>query len=152
VSADGVLTLDPVLTYALTINGITDQIDVSGVTFFGILNSHEFRLGAQSYTGAASVTVTEVADGASFGDLDAPVSFTDTVNGLGSPFVGRIQKDRSVVQPLYYAYFDTEQLDFRVDVVASGAPEPATWAMMLAGFFGLGAAMRLRKFAPSRPA
>ena len=31
------------------------------------------------------------------------------------------------------------------NVATGGVPEPATWALMLAGFGGLGAAMRLRR-------
>ncbi|MDB5436896.1 MAG: hypothetical protein JWR47_3153, partial [Phenylobacterium sp.] len=29
--------------------------------------------------------------------------------------------------------------------VAAGVPEPTTWTMMIAGFFGLGAALRRRR-------
>lgn len=149
VSANGVLNMDPVLTYALTINGITDQIDVSAISFVAILSSHEFRLGGQSGAGADSVTVAEVADGAPFDNLDAPHSFADTVNGLGSPYFGVVQRFRNFTQAVYYVNFDTERVDLLSDGVASGAPEPVTWGMMLAGFFAVGAALRGRKVAPS---
>ncbi|MGH6993058.1 MAG: PEPxxWA-CTERM sorting domain-containing protein, partial [Caulobacteraceae bacterium] len=37
--------------------------------------------------------------------------------------------------------------DGSVDIVelAAAVPEPASWALMLAGFFGLGAALRARR-------
>jgi len=34
-------------------------------------------------------------------------------------------------------------------VLSSGTPEPATWAMMMLGFLGLGAALRRRRFQPA---
>lgn len=35
--------------------------------------------------------------------------------------------------------------NFLIDTVTTGVPEPASWAMMLMGFFGLGGALRSRR-------
>jgi hypothetical protein len=39
----------------------------------------------------------------------------------------------------------TDQVSITVDHLAGAVPEPATWATMLLGFFGLGAALRSRR-------
>ena len=44
--------------------------------------------------------------------------------------------------------FYSTQNAFEFDRIAGVVPEPATWAMMLVGFFGLGATLRSRKLAP----
>jgi hypothetical protein len=48
-----------------------------------------------------------------------------------------------------YALADTSSIFFATtETVNSAVPEPATWAMMLVGFGGLGAAMRTRRKQP----
>lgn len=42
----------------------------------------------------------------------------------------------------YHGFYDT---NFTLESVASGVPEPSTWAMMLVGFAGLGFAVRRRE-------
>jgi hypothetical protein len=44
------------------------------------------------------------------------------------------------------------EVDFFVGAPQTGTPEPATWALMLAGFAGLGAALRGRRKALAAPA
>jgi len=46
---------------------------------------------------------------------------------------------------VYAADFIVTNVDVSGVPCASGAPEPATWAMMLTGFFGMGAVLRGRK-------
>jgi hypothetical protein len=41
----------------------------------------------------------------------------------------------------------TGQLDLADAIVSPGTPEPQTWGLLLAGFFGLGAALRSRRIA-----
>lgn len=40
---------------------------------------------------------------------------------------------------------DTANFDFQVDVLTSAVPEPGTWAMMILGLGGVGAALRSRR-------
>lgn len=44
----------------------------------------------------------------------------------------------------------TGHLDLADAIVTTGVPEPQTWGLMLAGFFGLGAALRTRRVAWGR--
>jgi hypothetical protein len=45
-------------------------------------------------------------------------------------------------QKVYDVLFTSSGNSFEFDNIAASVPEPSTWAMMLVGFGGLGAAMR----------
>jgi len=134
---------EPVLTYSLTINGVTDTILLTHSTFVAVLPGHDFRLGG--LTGVFT-TVGDIAYGTAFDNLDHPKSFDDTVNGPGTPFPGFAQKaneDHGSLKYLYYyMVFDTQRVNFLGDGAQSAAPEPASWVMMLAGFLATGGVMR----------
>jgi hypothetical protein len=52
----------------------------------------------------------------------------------------------------FLGHIDFGDVDFFVGAPQTGVPEPATWAFMLAGFAGLGAALRNRRKALASPA
>lgn len=131
-----------VFAYALTINGITDTVDVSYQPFVATLSGHDFRLGAGK---SPFIVVQEIAYGTAFDSLDAPRSFVDMQDGLGTPQFGVVQRFSTPSDSIYYANFDTERVDFWADSTpGGGVPEPATWALMLTGFAALGGSLRLK--------
>lgn len=98
--------------------------------------SSNLGVGTASFTGGVNGT-TDV-------DLSSnPVSFTDWTKytmfftGTGSDTL----EFTFVNGPTYWA-FDNVSV---TAITAPGAPEPATWALMLTGFAGLGVALRSRR-------
>lgn len=90
--------------------------------------------------------------------LDAANNVIFSVNGqqvkvLGDPQPGNINRvvkfaftDAATQGAVTKARFNSSLNAFEIDNFAvQGLPEPATWAMMLLGFFGLSYAMRSRK-------
>ena len=144
-TVDGIAQVgqETVLTYELTINGVTDIVHLTHDTFVDVLPGHDFRLGG---LGGVYTTVFDIAYGDAFQNLDHPKSFDDTVSGPGAPFPGFAQRANESHGKLNYLYynmvFDTRRLEFVGDDAHSSAPEPATWAMMLAGFFAVGGIAR----------
>ena len=125
----------PVLSYVLRINGIDDAfamgydsavVATAGTSFY--LLSNHFSASGQQYMG-------NVVEGAASGDLDSPIWTTDTVSG---PSYGYAYKDDAGGYRLYYAAFDAQSVAFAV-------PEPTSWALMIVGFAGVGAALRNRR-------
>jgi hypothetical protein len=80
--------------------------------------------------------------------LDASIELTGS---SGSPFVGGVYVDPVfTIDPAFLAQNPGYSLEFSEGIGDSpdSAPEPATWAMMLAGFGGLGATMRRKRPTP----
>ena len=85
--------------------------------------------------------------GRSFGAVDFPspslagitrfsaIRIVGTVDAFSDPSVTALEYDRL-------------SLTLGLNTPVGGVPEPATWAMMLIGFGGIGAAMRTRRKAP----
>ena len=76
-------------------------------------------------------------------------AFADTTAGNWTQVTGAWNSGASTTANLSFVDLNTAYSgnDFVVDDInfAAAVPEPATWAMMLAGFGGLGAAMRSRR-------
>jgi hypothetical protein len=68
-----------------------------------------------------------------------------SING-GGAFIGFTDFGKSIVSVTYNATNDIVSIDdVRFHAASGGVPEPATWAMMLMGFGGLGAVVRNRR-------
>jgi hypothetical protein len=115
--------------------------------------------GASSPTGDATIAVGGIEAGANevVQDTNDPIVFFNIPNASDpadaslvicsqpgfscGDFTGNV-----TVFASGYALAGTDSVFFATDeAVTSGVPEPATWAMMLVGFGGLGAAMRTRR-------
>ncbi|WP_293907593.1 PEP-CTERM sorting domain-containing protein [Phenylobacterium sp.] len=144
---------EPVLTYSLTINGITDTVALTSNSFVAVAPGKDFRLGGEAFNSAGLIQVGSIAYGSAFGNLDHPVSFLDT-NPASKPFSGFAQKYLGFFHDdfQYFMIFDTRRVDFVGSGTPSAAPEPATWGMMLAGFFAMGVVMRRRAGRSAKPA
>jgi hypothetical protein len=108
-------------------------------TSFELLDITPSGVIAEVYdNGAQLFTSTLTSPGANQG-TDTPgqsVSFSDTLNlNAGDRLSFAVNNDGNFL-------FDSTGL---TATISSAVPEPASWAMMLAGFGGLGAAMRMRR-------
>lgn len=126
VDLDGSTNDAGVMTRAFSLQGGTTYIasfDLAG-SQRGDLNSITVTFG-----GASATYSLASADAFSTRTL----SFTPTTNGAYSLSFANAGGDNVGVL-----------LD-RVSIAAGGVPEPATWAVMLLGFFGLGSTLRVRR-------
>ena len=144
---------EPVLTYSLTINGITDTLTLVSNSFAAVTPGQDFRLGGEVNNRTGLIQVGSIAYGSAFANLDHPVSFLNT-NPASKPFNGFAQKYLGFFHDdfQYFMIFDTKRVDFTVDGMASPAPEPTSWALMLAGVFAAGVVMRRRIGRSAKPA
>ena len=142
--------------YFDTNNSVSAGSDIG----FEVTNDRAFRPGVPGYSGVSLTSIGGLfASSASItGDVvefRIPwTAFTTNVFGLGEPLVapgGQLQL--RTIQAFNYAGANGDGLDagaiprfgFQTAPLAGGAvPEPATWAMLLIGFAGVGAAMRRR--------
>lgn len=109
---------------------------VSGLSFYAVGDDSSGTVGLASVFAGATLlgSVNIVADGAPF---DAPM-FIDL-----SAFTGITRLEITTTDPAGLGYDD---FTFKM----GGVPEPASWAMMLAGFAAIGGAMRGRKVKTAR--
>jgi hypothetical protein len=113
------------------------QLDVSGL--FGKIAANSLQFGTNSTTQGEAWAVygTNHAGGVSGGAVVASGSTEGlhTLSGLGTY--------------KYYDFYETTALGGKNFLITSlqgtTVPEPSTWAMMLAGFGGLGAMLRRRR-------
>ena len=108
--------------------------DGSSMTFSNVFYSSLFlgSVGPVSYTGTALPVSASTAGTTGYDTMS--VSFTATSAGSIRGFVGTDSADN--IGPI---------LDnFRIDITPGAVPEPATWAMMIAGFGLVGGALRRR--------
>ena len=68
-----------------------------------------------------------------------------TVGPFNSGTSGRVSYDLGGQAGITSATFTSSQSAFEIDALASAVPEPATWAMMMAGFGLIGGAARRRR-------
>jgi len=125
---------------AITINGVTES-------FFGSYYAEAYDspaylfVGTQEYSNDKNLYINNgVSSEANAGgyqpSLDVTIPLT-TLNLDGGLF--RIDEyNYNLGSYDHYAEGDLHNIKFQISAV----PEPATWAMMLAGFFGLGATIR----------
>jgi hypothetical protein len=92
---------------------------------------------------AAPLDIELGASGVSISGGEAVGDLTDSLywTGISSFKVGGVEHDDFTVT----SASGTNWANSFVPVASGGVPEPATWAMMLLGFGGLGAAMRARR-------
>jgi hypothetical protein len=148
ITGDGAQPTSPILSGTPTYNGpiaalfSTDQV---GVGFDG---------GYFDAIGSTAITAFD-RNGNILGSVSntgTGVEFLGLVTTDGAPRIAGVFLDLIGGEP---AGFDIDNLRFGVQgqvVVPGGVPEPATWAMMLLGFAGIGFAMRRSRRASSREA
>jgi hypothetical protein len=134
-------------------SGFSDTFTTTGatpVTMTEALNNNENHFGAPILIGADTFAA---------GTLAGMLNFTSS--GPGAPgtvgtdpfaiFLGPNQVTGTNVSEFYFGYddqinnVDDNHDDFVIHAIISSVPEPATWAMMLFGFAGIGLAMRRRR-------
>ncbi|MGH7025195.1 MAG: PEP-CTERM sorting domain-containing protein [Caulobacteraceae bacterium] len=119
---------------------------------------------------AESLTVVDVEDsGDQFQIFDNGASLGNTTNPTVGDSVGEciscalantdfsrgvfyLGPGTNVINMTFLGSIGTGDVDFYVGAPQTGVPEAATWALMLAGFAGLGAALRGRRKALAAPA
>jgi PEP-CTERM motif len=137
------LNFAPISSALLTINGVTEQLghDPSTQAF-----DSEIRYDA----GAGTVFFQSGRNSGIDSNLIFNMIGTGIPLSLSTPF--------TLTQDAGSSFFRWQDFSFGIDraqliptslTVVRAVPEPATWAMMLLGFFGLGAALR-RRHAVSR--
>jgi len=117
---------------------------------------------SEVFTTSVTVSDTSFAQGpvaVGGGDPRASGQFLGTINytpgalfGTDFSFYRESPNLRFCSQICFGSYEQLSARTFAVNFVTSiggpgPVPEPATWAMLLAGFFGIGSAMRSRQFA-----
>jgi hypothetical protein len=143
ITTDGANPTSPVLSGSPTFNGavsILFDVAQAGVGLDG---------GFFDAIGSTGITAFDAN-----GNVIGTVSNTQT----GIEFLGLVTSDHSAtIKGLQFHLVGDEPAGFAVDNIRFGVgdqvitpgggavPEPATWAMMLLGFLGLGAALRRRK-------
>lgn len=145
----------PFGTDFLDLTGTTDQMPFSGVsqtltTTAGQSYALTFYLGAQGTSGqfggpisamasAGSTSDTFTYDGASGTDVNGTLWTPETLN-FTAPSTSTVI---SIVGNTGSQFIGLDNVS--VDATAGVIPEPASWALMLVGFGGLGAALRSRR-------
>lgn len=105
-----------------------------------LFNNVEFNLAGASDGATVTFSITDDA-----GDL---FNFNNLVLGTGSNFFGfQGTAGESIKQVSWVINGGSvgDQRQLRLDALAEAIPEPASWAMMIAGFGFVAAAMRRRK-------
>jgi hypothetical protein len=134
----------------------------NGASFGGQANGTDATTFVSSGIGTATLTLTTPVNyfGLLWGSIDAYNSITfNTADGLSQTFTG--SQIGFLGQSHYVNFFSSSLItsvvarstdsSFEFDNVATAAvPEPATWAMMIAGFGMVGFAMRRRQRAVAR--
>ena len=134
---------------SITGAGLTGTQSLTLVTLAspGVENDGGGLLGYRSNDGTdvfdADTSVPIDANGLIFAIGPNPVGYETsqqfTVYKVGAGYDAGFFGAASSVAPQYYSFNDA------VSVAIAAVPEPATWAMMLLGFFGLGAALRMSR-------
>ncbi len=107
--------------------------------FFGAKNSTSGSLSADTQTGSTLVYTSDFLDFSSTANRD----FAFNLTGI-SPALGALSgKALTSFDGVSGGSFSSE----RAPIVIPSVPEPATWALMLTGFFGAGVALRRRRAA-----
>ena len=106
-------------------SGVITPIDPFGSTFTAALGVNDLGEIVGSYVGADGNTHGYIDNNGVFTSFDPPGSASTTINGVNDKgdIVG------------FYTNPTTDTVD---GFVGTPVPEPSTWAMMLAGFAGLG--------------
>ncbi|BAK68387.1 hypothetical protein SLG_37120 [Sphingobium sp. SYK-6] len=133
-------------------NGATTQqlfTGIEGVRAFnqiGQLNSWANGFGGSSYGSGYSFTHSVLGSYFTQSQQGGGYRFTHSV--LDSYF-GSPSPEPALTAQLRFAEPLTESLPIEVAPIAGTVPEPATWAMLIAGFAGIGALMRRRSHVAS---
>ncbi len=152
---------------AIVAYGDTPGLHLSGQATVVSLTSAYLVSGPNAYliNGLDAQAVFAVGEGvfsgeAIFGEFDG-TNYTTSVDFMGAGLVGFNGISNLAPTPVTFSQFDplsfnafgedigVEFTSFDNAMFSASVPEPATWAMMLAGFLGLGAVTRARRRARS---
>jgi hypothetical protein len=134
-------TTMPVGIYEENASPFTLSINLAGVGVFSVANGHVFDYEHVALAGFGTPGANFIYFRTPMLDTYDMVSALDPVPGLFSTAPGALATSAG---QLVITSFSNGFFGARVAAAApaAAAPEPATWAMMLLGFGGLGAALR----------
>jgi PEP-CTERM motif len=140
ITTDGAFPTSPTLTGGPRFNGpiaILFNIDVSGVGFDGGFFDAIGSTGIRAFDRAGNTLGT-------FSNVKTGIDFLGLVTDDDSELIAGVELTLTGAEP---AGFNIDNLRFgrAGQIIAPQVPEPATWAMMLAGFGIVGGAMRRRQ-------
>ena len=144
--ANGNAAITPVGTKSLTelIFTPTSDTEFDGFSFSGQDND-----GSSKNPQIIDVTVTDASGLSEVFKFSETKSNADISMGIIAAMAGQTIKSVEIYNS--GGFKDAKQFSFD-QVQLSAAPEPATWAMMLVGFGGLGAALRRARRRPASAA
>jgi hypothetical protein len=130
----------------LAIGGVPNSSGTYTVTFNSPVQFFSFAFGSlDSYN---SVTLLTAAGSFTYAGAQI-IGGTATAPGTGpfnadgnSAIAGRVSFDFGGQAGLLSATFSSDRAAFEIDDLAAAVPEPASWAMMIAGFGMVGGALR----------
>lgn len=140
-------TVSPILSAAITIGDVTQALDLS---YYGYASSYAgewtWLSGRQETPGNNPGELQAVVYHDAPGDLDTP--FFAYADGGGSLRLYKPDDYGEVLAETDFYFGGVEVTYLGPSPSPSAAPEPATWALLIAGFGLAGAALRRRRHAP----
>jgi hypothetical protein len=89
-----------------------------------------------THTGNIRITVYDTSGGSAF--VDSALPGTGVATPYFVPFAAFVGVDLTIVRAIEMHISGQPELDAQIDFLATGIPEPTTWALIGAGLAGLG--------------
>lgn len=145
-SGNGISRINGQFTGTVEPSGLIELTDLTNISITVIPTTlHGAGLGDLSFfsydtLGGASSLAMIVSDGATTACVGAPATLSPVCNPSAQP----LPPQTKAIIIVDGSFFDSSPNFSTITLVATAAPEPPVWAMLLLGFAGLGLASRSR--------